>query len=310
MLSLPAKWINYPSALADCEYKPWQLDLAARVGLRVPETVVTNDPDQVRAFAAEVGELVVDPGLVESAQVNLKAVGHDPTLATGDGYAGLPEHGPYGRILATCAVTHVPPPWIRQLAEGGRIVVPIAGNASVPLLVLDKTAPDEVTGRFTADEAGFMPLRPEIDNPLGPGETTGFTGRGMAYEGTTTTDPRRVHEAIGGLVLFCQFHLPGLRRAYDPDPHDPDRHRATELIVHTAEAMARVALTPCSDGRWPVAQRGRYRVWDTVETALDLWDHLGAPDITRFGVTALDDVERQYVWLDDPEGPYSWPMPL
>ncbi len=34
------------------------------------------------------------------------------------------------------------------------------------------------------------------------------------------------------------------------------------------------------------------------------------PDVSRFGVCALDDINRQYVWLDDPDGPYSWPMPL
>lgn len=57
--SLPAKWINHPSALADAEYKPWQLDLARAVGLRVPDTLVTNDPTEVRRFAAAVGDLVV-----------------------------------------------------------------------------------------------------------------------------------------------------------------------------------------------------------------------------------------------------------
>lgn len=61
LTSLPVKWINHPSALADCEYKPWQLDLAARVGLRTPATLVTNKPGEVRAFAAEVGEIIVKP---------------------------------------------------------------------------------------------------------------------------------------------------------------------------------------------------------------------------------------------------------
>ena len=162
-----------------------------------------------------------------------------------------------------------------------------------------------MTGRFLDDELGFMPLRPQVDNPLGPGEMTGLTEFRMAHEGTTTADPRRVHEASGRLVLFCQFHLPGLRRAYDPDPDDPNGRRATEAIVHTAEAMASVPLTWMDGGRWPVRQRGPYRIWDTIETALELWDHLGEPDLSRFGVTALDDVDRQYVWLDDPEGPYS-----
>lgn len=57
--SLPVKWINHPSALADAEYKPRQLDIARTVRLRVPATLVTNDPTEARRFAAAVGDLVV-----------------------------------------------------------------------------------------------------------------------------------------------------------------------------------------------------------------------------------------------------------
>lgn len=263
-----------------------------------------------RLGSANVYSIDIDPCLVDKARIALKSLGCDPTLAADDGYGGLPEGAPYDRILATCAVTHVPPEWIRQLADGGRIVAPIAGNSGKPLLVLDKTAPDEVTGRFDHDEVGFMSLRPDVDSPLGPGETTGLSAAGMAHEGTTTIDPRCIHDATGDLVLFCQFHLPGLRKGYNANSNDLDRSSATRLIVHTADAMADVSFTRGDDGRWPVVQRGPHRIWDTIESALELWDYLREPDISRFGVSALDDVNRQYVWLDDPEGPYSWPMPL
>ncbi|MGH3905522.1 MAG: methyltransferase domain-containing protein, partial [Pseudonocardiaceae bacterium] len=46
----------------------------------------------------------VDPGLVDRARDRLATQGYHPTLATADGVAGLPEHGPYDRIIATCAV--------------------------------------------------------------------------------------------------------------------------------------------------------------------------------------------------------------
>ncbi|MGH3999400.1 MAG: MvdC/MvdD family ATP grasp protein [Pseudonocardiaceae bacterium] len=58
LASLPVKWINHPSALADCEYKPRQLCLAQTVGLRVPATLVTNVADEVRQFAAEHGDII------------------------------------------------------------------------------------------------------------------------------------------------------------------------------------------------------------------------------------------------------------
>lgn len=50
--SLPAVWVNHPSRLADAAYKPVQLTRAARCGLAVPETIVTNDADSVRKFAS------------------------------------------------------------------------------------------------------------------------------------------------------------------------------------------------------------------------------------------------------------------
>ncbi|MGH3856228.1 MAG: methyltransferase domain-containing protein [Pseudonocardiaceae bacterium] len=263
-----------------------------------------------RIGAANVYSIDIDPALVVQARLALKNLGYQPTVVAADGYTGLPEGAPYDRILATCAITHIPPEWIRQLADGGRIVAPITGNSTNPLIVLDKTAPDEVTGHFSHHNMGFMSLRHDLQSPFGSGETAGSTASGMAHHGTTTTDPRRVHEANRDLALFCQLHMPGLRLGYDTDcPHSPDRTRATRIIAHTADAVANVSFKS-EDGRWPVIQRGPYRIWDIIETAIALWDHLQQPDVSRLGVSALDDINRQYVWLDDPDGPYSWPMPL
>ncbi len=260
-----------------------------------------------RLGAANVYSNDIDPALVDQAGLVLDSLGYRPTLVAADGYHGLAEGAPYDRILATCAITHVPPEWIRQLAEGGRIVAPIAGNSAKPLLILDKTAPDEVTGHFDSNAVGFMPLRHDLHSPLGPGDTAGSTASGMAHDGTTTTNPRRVHEASPDLALFCQLHVPGLQLGYDTDSADPTR--VTKIIAHTTDSIATVRLHP-ENGRWPVTQRGPRRLWDTIETAVALWDHLHHPDISRFGISALDDITRQYVWLDDPNDPYSWPLPL
>lgn len=61
LASLPVCWINHMAALADAEYKPAQLTLAARCRLTVPPTLVTNDPNEVAEFAAHHGPLVVKP---------------------------------------------------------------------------------------------------------------------------------------------------------------------------------------------------------------------------------------------------------
>lgn len=136
-----------------------------------------------------VYSLGIDPGLVTTAADRLAGLGHNPHLNAGDGAAGWDEHAPFDRILATCAITQIPPAWICQLADGGRIVVPLDAGTAGPLLVLDKTAPDEATGRIDAYPAGFMPLREHADNPLGPGQSTGFAATGMPHYGITALDP-------------------------------------------------------------------------------------------------------------------------
>jgi hypothetical protein len=51
LASLAALWCNHPSRVADAAYKPVQLARAARCGLSVPRTVITNDAEPARVFA-------------------------------------------------------------------------------------------------------------------------------------------------------------------------------------------------------------------------------------------------------------------
>lgn len=67
LASLPARWCNHPSRIADAAYKPVQLAVAAECGLAVPDTLITNDAAEVREFAAAgatvtklVGGMAVD----------------------------------------------------------------------------------------------------------------------------------------------------------------------------------------------------------------------------------------------------------
>jgi ATP-grasp ribosomal peptide maturase len=53
LASLPVLWCNHPSRVADAAYKPVQLARAALAGMSVPDTLITNEPDAIRKFAAE-----------------------------------------------------------------------------------------------------------------------------------------------------------------------------------------------------------------------------------------------------------------
>ncbi len=79
--SMRVRWMSHPSKIADAEYKPGQLDVAAEVGLQTPATLITNDPEQVREFATEEHRLVIKP-LAE------------PIIHEGGGYTPI-----YARLL-------------------------------------------------------------------------------------------------------------------------------------------------------------------------------------------------------------------
>ena len=62
--SLPARWVNHPWRDAAASHKPFQLAAAERAGLRLPRTLVTNDPARARSFlAAARGKRVVHKAL-------------------------------------------------------------------------------------------------------------------------------------------------------------------------------------------------------------------------------------------------------
>ncbi|MPZ65244.1 MAG: methyltransferase domain-containing protein [Pseudonocardiaceae bacterium] len=250
--------------------------------------------------AENVYSVDIDPSLVDGARDHLARLGQHPQLAAADGADGWAKHAPFNRILATCAVTCIPPAWIDQLTGAGRIVAPLDAGEAGPLLVMDKTAPDEVTGRIDPYPAHFMPLRDRADDPLGQGQTTGFTGTGVPHYGTTGLDPALLTEGGTDLALFLWLHAPGLRIA-----------RADELgrlYVNTAAALAEVELAAGEDGTWLVKQRGAFRLWDIVEHGYATWTALDRPGPGRLGITALNSVDGQFAWLDDPDGAHSWPL--
>ncbi|GHJ39168.1 ATP-grasp ribosomal peptide maturase [Streptomyces sp. TS71-3] len=72
--ALDCRWVNHPAAMARAEYKPVQLAAARSCGLRIPPTLITNRPDDIRAFTADTGGDVVckpvaSPVLIEDGQL-------------------------------------------------------------------------------------------------------------------------------------------------------------------------------------------------------------------------------------------------
>ncbi len=183
----------------------------------------------------------------------------------------------------------------------------LRGGISGGLVILTKYKNDIVEGRFDPYPAAFMPLRADPDDPCAPGysATPAVLDMRNGHEGTTGVDPRFV-SVDRGFRFLLQLHLAGTRFGgflmFDGD---------TDMLASNAQgAWARVTIPSGEDGWYRVSQGGGLRPWDTVETAHALWQRLGAPPIERFGLSASVDAHRQYVWLDDPNSDYCWPLPL
>ncbi|NIS80571.1 MAG: protein-L-isoaspartate(D-aspartate) O-methyltransferase [Anaerolineales bacterium] len=68
--------------------------------------------------------------LAERAREMLETLGiENVEVVVGDGTRGLPEHAPYEAIIVTAAAPEVPAPLKAQLADGGRLVLPVGGQA-------------------------------------------------------------------------------------------------------------------------------------------------------------------------------------
>lgn len=87
---------------------------------------------------ARVYSIEILPELSRQAEKNLLAVGEKRVkLRVGDGYLGWPEEAPFQGIVLTAAPPRVPAPLIEQLAEGGRLVLPL-GRLDQELVVIEK----------------------------------------------------------------------------------------------------------------------------------------------------------------------------
>lgn len=94
--------------------------------------------------AAVFGELVKEVYTIEivkplgeqAAKALAKAGYANVKTRIGDGYRGWPEAAPFDAIMVTCAPDDIPKPLIDQLAEGGRMIIPVGGRGDVQELVL------------------------------------------------------------------------------------------------------------------------------------------------------------------------------
>lgn len=149
-----------PHALWDQAYSDYPLNIGEGQTISQPLMVATmtellglNGPEKVleigtgsgyqTAILAELCSHVYTVERVRSLANNARKTLYDLgitnfTLKVGDGTRGWSEKGPFDAIITTAGSPVVPKAYTEQLAEGGRLVIPVGGEVYQDLLLLTK----------------------------------------------------------------------------------------------------------------------------------------------------------------------------
>ncbi len=100
-------------------------------------------------IAAEVYTVEIHESLASHSRKTLSSLGfRNVVVRQGDGYYGWEEKAPFDAIIVTCAGGHIPPPLLRQLRNGGRMIMPVGGPFLTQNLVfIEKDSRGSVTNR-------------------------------------------------------------------------------------------------------------------------------------------------------------------
>jgi protein-L-isoaspartate(D-aspartate) O-methyltransferase len=135
--------------------------------LRVDEGSVVLEVGTGSGYQAAVLAHIVDkvytveiiPELGRQARKRLERLGYDNVqVRIGDGYYGWEEQAPFDGIVVTAAASHVPPPLVKQMKPGSRMVIPVGSPfMTQQLMLVEKDEGGEVRNRQLLPVA-FVPL--------------------------------------------------------------------------------------------------------------------------------------------------------
>lgn len=108
-------------------------------------------------LAREIHTIEMHEDLAGATAERLQRLGYaNVHIHVGDGTLGWPDQAPYEAILVTAAAPDIPPPLVAQLAEGGRLIIPVGTPDEQRLLHVEKHG-NELTTRALY-HCRFVPL--------------------------------------------------------------------------------------------------------------------------------------------------------
>jgi protein-L-isoaspartate(D-aspartate) O-methyltransferase len=147
-------------------------------------------------LAREVVVVELQPELARACRERLARLGFSNVhVEEGDGSLGWPASAPYDAILVSAAAPAVPPPLVEQLAEGGRLVVPVGSAEQQDLMRIVKRDGWALQEKLSA--CRFVPLLGRHGWQMGPQETV----QGTPTDGTSghTSSPEISDHETSGL---------------------------------------------------------------------------------------------------------------
>ncbi len=117
------------------------------------------------AILAEMGcdvySMEIKKGLYERVQKKLVQLGYGRIrVKNADGYFGWETFAPFDAIMVTAAANHIPPPLLKQLKEGGRLIIPLGSTLFFQNLTLVQKTKDKYAIRELGSVA-FVPMTGE-----------------------------------------------------------------------------------------------------------------------------------------------------
>ncbi len=114
-------------------------------------------------IAKEVYTIEIVPEIADMARAHIARLGYkNIEIKTGDGFVGWPEHAPFDAIVLTCSPDEMPKPLVEQLAEGGRLVLPMGGTEKFQELILYEKTGGEFKQKARLSPTEFVPMKGKI----------------------------------------------------------------------------------------------------------------------------------------------------
>jgi protein-L-isoaspartate(D-aspartate) O-methyltransferase len=111
----------------------------------------------------EVCTIEIRKSLADMAMKRLKELGYkNVKVKYADGYFGWEEYAPFDAIIITAAANHIPTPLIKQVKEGGRLIIPLGSTVYYQVM----TVATKKKGELDVVQMGSVAFVPMIGEAL------------------------------------------------------------------------------------------------------------------------------------------------